>query len=242
MSIHDVPPSLDKADYCRQFARLIVDPEMPQAIPNPQAPSEQHGATAALSSRTAAIPLHRLRRGRCPSRTSPIASQSIQFSRRPVSSLVFQLLPCNKNTDKNRIRQEIFLLTGTINVRIVIDMENTAQFTDGVTGGTDARQQRGIEIAKIACITRNGNKYLVPSMSGNGRYEVDPVAVTCTCPDCQKGNICKHIYAAEVVMQRKWTRNADGSTTVTESVAISATKRTTYPQNWPAYNDHRVLR
>src|SRR5205807_5108319 len=30
--------------------------------------------------------------------------------------------------------------------------------------------------------------------------------------------------------------NADGSTTVTETVTVTATKRKTYPQNWKAYN------
>ena len=76
----------------------------------------------------------------------------------------------------------------------------------------------------------------VPSMSGNGKYIVNPKVGTCTCPDCEKGNKCKHIFAVEVVMKRQTTRHADGSTTVTESVSISATKRPTYTQDWPAYN------
>jgi transposase len=73
-------------------------------------------------------------------------------------------------------------------------------------------------------------------MSGNGRYTVNPVASTCTCPDCQNGHKCKHIYAVEFVMSRQTTTNVDGSTTVTETVAIKATKRPTYRQDWPAYN------
>jgi transposase len=77
----------------------------------------------------------------------------------------------------------------------------------------------------------------VPSMSGNGRYTVNPVAETCTCPDCQNGHKCKHIFAVEFAMKRETVQNADGSTTVTETVAIKATKKTTYPQDWPAYNE-----
>jgi transposase len=46
---------------------------------------------------------------------------------------------------------------------------------------------------------------------------------------------CKHIFAARFVLRRE--RNADGSTTVTKSVTLTATERTTYPQNWSAYNE-----
>jgi transposase len=102
---------------------------------------------------------------------------------------------------------------------------------------TDARQERGIQIAKVARIDRKDNgTFAVPSMSGNGRYTVDPVAATCTCPDCQNGHKCKHIFAVEFILSRETTQNADGSTTVTDTVAFKAVKRTTYPQDWPAYN------
>ena len=42
---------------------------------------------------------------------------------------------------------------------------------------------------------------------------------------------CKHIFAVEYVLRRK--KNADGSTTVTETLTA---QRQTYSQNWPAYN------
>jgi hypothetical protein len=101
----------------------------------------------------------------------------------------------------------------------------------------DIRQQRGLEIAKVARIDRKGDTFLVPSMSGNGRYSVNPIAGTCTCPDFeQRGCRCKHQWAVQFAVQRETTINADGSTTVTETVAIKASKSVTYPQNWPAYN------
>lgn len=63
-----------------------------------------------------------------------------------------------------------------------------------------------------------------------------PKIASCTCPDFEtRGMNCKHIYAARFVMRRE--QNADGSVTVTESVTLTATKRTTYPQKWSAYND-----
>src|ERR1017187_10048760 len=97
----------------------------------------------------------------------------------------------------------------------------------------DAREQRGQDIAKVAVIARKADgSFLVPSMSGNGKYtvRVGTDKPTCTCPDCENGFKCKHIYAVEFVMKRETTQNVDGSTTVTETVSISATKRTTYQQ------------
>jgi transposase len=107
----------------------------------------------------------------------------------------------------------------------------------------DARRTRGMEIAAICPLTRKGGNWIVPSMSGKGRYTVTPDAdkPTCTCPDYEsRGCKCKHIFAVEFVAMREVTRNADGSTTVTETVAVKATKRTTYAQDWPAYNAAQV--
>ena len=103
----------------------------------------------------------------------------------------------------------------------------------------DLREQRGLELAATRKIRRKGNIWLVPSQTGDGRlYQVDIISAvaTCTCPDHEtRGVKCKHMYAATFVMKRE--QNADGSTTVTESLTITETKRTTYPQNWSAYNE-----
>jgi transposase len=101
------------------------------------------------------------------------------------------------------------------------------------------REQRGQDIAKVARIDRKDDgTWLVPSMSGNGKYRVkiDSENPTCTCPDCENGHKCKHIFAVEFVMKRETTHNADGSTTVVESVSFKATKRQTYSQDWTNYN------
>jgi hypothetical protein len=103
----------------------------------------------------------------------------------------------------------------------------------------DTRQIKGMEIAAMFRITKKDDgSWLVPSQAGAGRYLVKVGdAPHCTCPDYeQRGGKCKHIWAVEYVAQRETTQNADGSTTVTETVTIKATKRTTYAQNWPAYN------
>ena len=101
----------------------------------------------------------------------------------------------------------------------------------------DARELRGLEIAAKSNIELDGATWSVPSQSGKGRYyvEVDGDESTCTCPDHEVRNVkCKHIHAVEFVRQRR--DNADGTTTVTETVQFTETVSRTYPQDWPAYN------
>lgn len=104
----------------------------------------------------------------------------------------------------------------------------------------EQRQQRGMELAATRSIRKQGGFWVVPSQAGPGKYRVflsDDFA-NCECPDYKKRHArCKHIYAATYVMLR--TKNADGSTTVTEALTHTQTvvmERKTYPQNWRAYN------
>ncbi len=97
------------------------------------------------------------------------------------------------------------------------------------------REQKGLQIANKASITKQGNLYLVPSQSGRGKYKVDPQAQRCTCADYEfKQAKCKHIFAVEHTIEKtKTTVTENGKTTVTETVKV---KRVTYKQEWPAYN------
>ena len=102
----------------------------------------------------------------------------------------------------------------------------------------DLREQRGLELAATRTIEQKAGIWIVPSQVGKGSYRVHlmPKIASCTCPDHETRRMdCKHIYAARFVMRRE--QNADGSTTVTESVTLTATKQTTYPQCWSAYNE-----
>ena len=95
----------------------------------------------------------------------------------------------------------------------------------------EAREQRGLELADAAKISRNGKGWIVPSQGGKGRYtvNVDGESPRCTCPDHEfRGTKCKHIYAVEYTVERE--TKPDGTTTVTETVKV------TYGQNWSAYN------
>jgi hypothetical protein len=102
------------------------------------------------------------------------------------------------------------------------------------------REAKGREIADKARIVRDGNLYLVPSQSGKGKYKVNPVTGSCSCPDFDFTQAkCKHMFAVEFTVRREsktvTETKADGATqtTVTETVTV---KRKTYPQQWPAYN------
>lgn len=104
------------------------------------------------------------------------------------------------------------------------------------------RKERGLIIAAKTRITQSGNVWHVPSQSGfKPYYQVDPVAKTCDCPDYEKREApCKHLYAVEIVIEREssttTTTDADGNTTTTTTETTKVTKRVTYSQDWPAYN------
>jgi len=102
----------------------------------------------------------------------------------------------------------------------------------------DLRQLRGMELAETRTIRKRDGWWWVPSQTGSKLYRVQLTSkfATCECADFERrGQACKHIVAA-CVMQIKQEQNADGTTTVTKSVTFTATEKTTYPQNWPAYN------
>ncbi|MCH8046005.1 MAG: transposase [Planctomycetes bacterium] len=100
----------------------------------------------------------------------------------------------------------------------------------------DPREQRGLEIAARFCIDQSGDFWIVPSQVGNGKYVVKLAGEQhCNCPDhTTRGVKCKHIFAAEYIVECR--DNGDGTATVTETVQVTETKKRTYSQNWPAYN------
>jgi transposase len=103
----------------------------------------------------------------------------------------------------------------------------------------DSRQHRGMELAATRTISPRGEGvWIVPSQAGPGTYTVNVASQqpTCSCPDYETRQMnCKHIFAVSYVIKRE--EHADGSTTVTETMTVTATKQRTYPQNWPAYNE-----
>jgi hypothetical protein len=96
----------------------------------------------------------------------------------------------------------------------------------------EARQQRGMQIAATKRIKHIvGEKWLVPSQSGSGKYVVDMEARQCTCPDHATNLVkCKHMWSVEIARTRTTTATDGTVTMITEKL------RLTYPQHWPTYN------
>ena len=80
------------------------------------------------------------------------------------------------------------------------------------------REQKAVAIAAHTQLVRNpNNTWIVPSQSGAKDYTVDPdpESPRCTCPDFEYRQLpCKHIYAVEIVLQRKVTVSNDGQTQI----------------------------
>ncbi len=100
----------------------------------------------------------------------------------------------------------------------------------------DLRMQKGMVIAALARIVKVNGLWIVPSQSKPGTfYFVNLEAGTCTCEDHKEWrHDCKHIHAVRIVAQREAGEKAglEG----TDKLVLN-TKKPTYRQNWPAYNE-----
>jgi transposase len=100
----------------------------------------------------------------------------------------------------------------------------------------EAREQRGLIIAAKCRIRRKGNVWTVPSQSkSNLRYNVDPHAGTCDCPDhLEAGHRCKHLFAVQYTIEREYSE--DGMVITEKESLVVQTVRKTYRQDWRNYN------
>jgi transposase len=99
----------------------------------------------------------------------------------------------------------------------------------------DAREQRGLIIAATCKLKQASNGvWLVPSQTNTDKmYHVNMQTKTCTCPDhAENGFTCKHYHAASYTFKRDYL--PDG--TMIETKTITLTQKTTYRQDWRAYN------
>jgi len=82
-----------------------------------------------------------------------------------------------------------------------------------------------------------------PSQQANHpSYFVNLEAKTCTCLDHQDGGFAASIiHAARFVYQREFQFDAEtGTTTEIETVVMQTVKKTSYRQNWPAYDRAQI--
>ena len=94
----------------------------------------------------------------------------------------------------------------------------------------DAREERGLQIAKTARIVKTPVGWKVPSQSGNGAYIVNDGMTFCSCPDFEaRGLPCKHIHAVEYTIHKEL--RPDGTEAITQSVKVTCT------QEWTPYNE-----
>ena len=93
---------------------------------------------------------------------------------------------------------------------------------------TDARKQRGMEIAATKKITkRDRGTWIVPSQTDNGRYAVtiSKEGKFCTCPDFEeRQQPCKHVYAVQYVLFRETTVAPDGVETIRETASVRVSR------------------
>src|SRR5438128_4271806 len=81
----------------------------------------------------------------------------------------------------------------------------------------NTREIKGQDIAAWLKIERKDNKWIVPSQTGQGKYEVDIDKPLCTCPDFElRGLKCKHIYAVEYTIKSE-TEGDTHTTTITQT-------------------------
>ncbi|HEY7067390.1 MAG TPA: SWIM zinc finger family protein [Chloroflexota bacterium] len=80
---------------------------------------------------------------------------------------------------------------------------------DNSTICLNPREQRGRKLAATAKITRDGNRWRVPSQSRRGTYIVSQAGEQfyCSCPDYElRRQTCKHIFAVQVTIEQEVTR------------------------------------
>ena len=100
----------------------------------------------------------------------------------------------------------------------------------------NAREQRGQTIAETMPLSKMGEEWVVPSQTGKGVYIVGKDQFgnpRCQCPDFDSTGVkCKHIFAVQFKVSR--AVSLDG--TVTETKTLTVVQKTTYKQDWPAYD------
>jgi transposase len=100
----------------------------------------------------------------------------------------------------------------------------------------EMRELKALEIAARSRITFDGEAWSVPSQTTTKKYRVDIGSEpSCQCDDfALRQQPCKHILAARIVRGREHGGKAP------EIATDAIPKRSTYKQNWPAYNQAQM--
>ena len=94
-------------------------------------------------------------------------------------------------------------------------IEQTAQlvfekFSERLKKLLNGREERGLKLALEGHVIHQSQRiFSVRSENNQHAYLVDLDRKTCTCPDCQKGHICKHRIAAYLIEQSNLASNSE---------------------------------
>ena len=105
---------------------------------------------------------------------------------------------------------------------------------------TNAREERGRQIAAAVRIKRVGRRWAVPSQTRAAeRYLVDVEGAACTCPDYEeRKGTCKHQHA--VLFWIAWGRDVDADGNLTQTVTVKVKRKTYAQRDWRAYDASQV--
>jgi hypothetical protein len=94
-----------------------------------------------------------------------------------------------------------------------------ASFSDKMRARLNGRQERALKLALDGHVThRYARTFSVRSEDGQHAYLVNLERGYCTCPDFDKGNVCKHRLAAYLVEQAaKASQEIAGNSTVSDN-------------------------
>jgi hypothetical protein len=121
-----------------------------------------------------------------------------------------------------------------------------ATLTQATLASFNGRLARGLELAKVGAVSSVLNPahprcFQVRSTEGLQTYQVDLDTKTCTCPDSQKGNTCKHRVAAYYFEQTLKVKPTSGSPVemqtpivappLAQTTAIQETKTPSLPES-----------
>ena len=86
------------------------------------------------------------------------------------------------------------------------------RFSERLKKLLNGREERGLKLALEGHVKHTSQRiFSVRSENNQHAYLVDLDRKTCTCPDCQKGHICKHRIAAYLIEQSTLASNSNQS-------------------------------
>ena len=86
------------------------------------------------------------------------------------------------------------------------------RFSERLKKLLNGREERGLKLALEGHVKHTSQRiFSVRSENNQHAYLVDLDRKTCTCPDCQKGHICKHRIAAYLIEQSNLASNSNQS-------------------------------